>query len=126
MNVRIYHKATKIWERHELLEATVGFFEEELLAYKTATTLVRIVFFLFPVLSFLEIFFYIIYQKRVCSPHFLCQIMIFMFSSIPGERFSRRAPVVPVAVPVPVDVCPNPTAAPAPVNKLKRTMMHKM
>ena len=34
--------ARKIWERHELLETTVGFFKEELIAYETATTLVNV------------------------------------------------------------------------------------
>ena len=63
--------ARKIWERHELLETTVGFFKEELIAYETATTLVNVVFCLFPMLSFLEIFFYVTYQKRVRYLHIL-------------------------------------------------------
>ena len=63
--------ARKIWERHELLETTVGFFKEELIAYETATTLVNVVFCLFPVLSFLEIFLYVTYQKWVYSLYFM-------------------------------------------------------
>ena len=57
--------AMKIWERHELLEVTVGYFNEELVSYETATTLVMVVAFLFPVLSLLEIILYLIYQKKV-------------------------------------------------------------
>ena len=68
----IFDLATKIWQRHELLEATVGYFQEELIAYETATTLVRIVTCLFPVLSFLEIFFYVTYQKWVIVLNILC------------------------------------------------------
>ena len=56
--------AMKIWERHELLEVTVGYFNEELVSYETATTMV-VVAFLFPVLSLLEIILYLIYQKKV-------------------------------------------------------------
>ena len=57
--------AMKICERHELLEVTVGYFEEELVSYETATTLVMVVAFLFPVLSLLELLLYLTYQRRV-------------------------------------------------------------
>ena len=57
--------AMKIWERHELLEVTVGYFPEELTSYETATTLVMVVTFMFPVLSLLEILLYLTYQKWV-------------------------------------------------------------
>ena len=63
--VYYFISAMKIWERHELLEVTVGYFNEELVSYETATTLVMVVAFLFPVLSLLEIILYLTYQKRV-------------------------------------------------------------
>ena len=65
--MRIYHfiSAMKIWERHEFLEVTVGYFPEEVTSYETATTLVMVVAFLFPVLSLLEILLYLTYQKWV-------------------------------------------------------------
>ena len=54
-----------IWERHEFLEVTVGYFQEELTSYETATTLVNVVFHLFPILSLLELVLYVTYQKQV-------------------------------------------------------------
>ena len=59
-----------IWERHEFLEVTVGYFQEELTAYETATTMVRIVVFLFPVLTFLEFLLYWTYQQLVMLLYF--------------------------------------------------------
>ena len=55
----------KIWERHEFLEVTVGYFPGELIAYGTATTMVRIVVILFPALTFLEFLLYWTYQQWV-------------------------------------------------------------
>ena len=65
ITVHLFISAIKIWERHELLEVTVGYFNEELVSYEMATTLVMVVAFLFPVLSLLEIILYLIYQKKV-------------------------------------------------------------
>ena len=65
MRIDLFISALKIWERHELLEVTVGYFPEELTSYETATTLVMVVAFLFPVVSFLEILLYLVYQKWV-------------------------------------------------------------
>ena len=58
----------KIWERHELLEVTVGYFNEELASYEMATTMVMVVAFLFPVLSLLEILLYLIFIKKRFDP----------------------------------------------------------
>ena len=57
--------AMKIWERHGFLEVTVGYFPGELIAYGTATTMVRIVVILFPALTFLEFLLYWTYQQWV-------------------------------------------------------------
>ena len=108
--------AMKIWERHELLEVTVGYFNEELVSYENATTLVMVVTFLFPVLSLLEILLYLTYQKRVWSLFisiFIC--FPFPFSSIHGVKLSRATLVVDVdvhiVVPVPLNVCQSQTVA---------------
>ena len=111
--------AMKIWERHELLEVTVGYFSEELISYETATTLVMVVAFLFPVLSLLEIILYLTYQKRVWSlliSNFTKLICFpFPFSSIHGVKLSRATLAVDVNVhivaPVPHNVCQSQTVA---------------
>ena len=122
--------AMKIWERHELLEVTVGYFNEELVSYETATTLVMVVAFLFPVLSLLEILLYLTYQKRVRSlliSNFTKLICFpFPFSSIHGVKLSRAPLVVDVDVyivaPVPPTVFPSQTVA----RKLKKMKRRKM
>ena len=65
MKIHLFISAIRIWERHELLEVTVGYFNDELVSYETATTMVMVVAFLFPVLSLLEILLYLTYQKWV-------------------------------------------------------------
>ena len=89
----------KIWERHGFLEVTVGYFPEELAAYEIATTMVRIVVFLFPVLAFLEFLLYWTYQQWVIlfEPLYGSVILNFCFVSISfilGVKFYRRTSIL--------------------------------
>ena len=86
--------AMKIWERHGFLEVTVGYFPEELAAYEIATTMVRIVVFLFPVLTFLEFLLYWTYQQWVIlfEPLYGSVIPNFCFVSILVSSLAWNSP----------------------------------
>ena len=57
--------AIKVWERHDLLSATIGVMNIEQVSYDNLTTLFHLVVFLFPLLSILEICLYCLYQFKV-------------------------------------------------------------
>ena len=56
-----------IWERHALLENSIGVLPDEKISYDAVTALFNVVVGLFPVLTLLEIVLYCLYQCKVKS-----------------------------------------------------------
>ena len=73
-----------MWERHELLENTIGFLPDEKLSYDNVTTIFYVVVAMIPTLTLLEIVLYCLYQCKVSIPSSLESLhcLIFLVSSM--------------------------------------------
>ena len=56
-----------MWKRHHLLEQTIGYLPVEQHSYENITTLFYIAVVLIPVLTILELIFYLLYQCKVSA-----------------------------------------------------------
>ena len=61
----IIYLVAKIWERHGILESSIGVREEEVVSYEAATRLFTAVLVTFLVLSMLELIIYLGYNTYV-------------------------------------------------------------
>ena len=61
----IIYLVTKIWERHRILESSIGVREEEVVSYEAATRLFTAVLVTFLVLSMLELIIFLGYNTYV-------------------------------------------------------------
>ena len=61
----IFKLATNVWKRHHLLEETIGYLPLEQQSYENITTLFYMAVVLVPVLTILELIFYLLYQFKV-------------------------------------------------------------
>ena len=57
--------ATKVWKRHNLLDETIGHLKVEQTSYENITTLFYFAVVIVPVLTILELTFYLLYQCKV-------------------------------------------------------------
>ena len=62
--IRIF-SAAKIWERHGILERSIGVLPKEIVSYNNATTLLTASLVTFFILSVLELIIYLAYNKYV-------------------------------------------------------------
>ena len=60
--------AKNVWERHELLENTIGVLPDEKQSYDNVNTIFYVVVGLIPTLTLLEIVLYCLYQCKVRNP----------------------------------------------------------
>ena len=63
----MFYLASNIWKRHHLLEETIGYLAVEKTSYENITTLFYISVFLVPILTILELTFYLLYQCKVSN-----------------------------------------------------------
>ena len=63
----MFSSASNIWKRHHLLEETIGYLAVEKTSYENITTLFYISVFLVPILTILELTFYLLYQCKVSN-----------------------------------------------------------
>merc|ERR1719394_993425 len=64
MILPIIFTATKVWKRHNLLEETIGYLKMEQTSYENITTLFYFAVVIVPVLTILELTFYLLYQCK--------------------------------------------------------------
>ena len=87
----MFSSASNIWKRHHLLEETIGYLAVEQTSYENITTLFYISVFLVPILTILELTFYLLYQCKVSSGINNTKLFYMScFSIIHGEIFLQN------------------------------------